>query len=137
MSCIPNNRMKSYDFDKISMNPIVYAGSNDIEKAFLHFKHYETDRDMTRFCFRLTDYTNPDAKFQPASILNTYIFWSNLLAKNPWELTKSLYTDKILTSFEDDNWPLKFYNTYWVHLAKTGFNLRIRSRRSKQIRKMY
>jgi hypothetical protein len=98
--------------------------STDIEKAFLQIRLYEKDRDMTRF-FWLTDYTNPEAG------ISTYRFKVVLFGatcspfllnktlethfeRNPCEtqreLSKSLYVDNVLTSFEDENFtkPLVF-----------------------------
>ncbi|XP_062616210.1 uncharacterized protein LOC134277925 [Saccostrea cucullata] len=115
-----------------------YAVSTDIEKAFLQIRLHEKDRDMTRF-FWLTDYTNPDAG------ISTYRFKVVLFGatcspfllnktlethfeRNPCEtqreLSKSLYVDNVLTSFNDENSLMKFYKTSRVLLAEAGFNLR-------------
>ena len=115
-----------------------YAVSTDIEKAFLNVGLDIEDRDVTRF-FWLSKPTDPN------SDLTTYRFKSVLfgatcspfilnavlskhLNNHPFDftekLTKDLYVDNIVSSFESEEELLKYFKLVRSLFADGGFNLR-------------
>ncbi|XP_071127721.1 uncharacterized protein [Mytilus edulis] len=115
-----------------------YAVSTDIEKAFLNVGLDIEDRDVTRF-FWLSKPTDPN------SDLTTYRFKSVLfgatcspfilnavlskhLNNHPVDftdkLTKDLYVDNIVSSFESEEELLKYFKLVRSLFADGGFNLR-------------
>ena len=112
--------------------------STDIEKAFLHVRLSEADRDMTRFLW-LSDPTDPESDFQ------TYRFRSVLFgsASSPFmlnavlqthfdnhktpvtqDMKDNLYVDNVITGRNTDTEALKYYQESRSVMAEAKFNLR-------------
>lgn len=115
-----------------------YALSTDIEKAFLHVKLDEQDRDFTRF-FWLSDHANPE------STLTTYRFKVVLFgsASSPFMLSatldhhlnsynspvshdmkNNLYVDNIISGCESEEAILQYYTESRAIMGDANFNLR-------------
>ena len=112
--------------------------STDIEKAFLHVRLSEADRDMTRFLW-LSDPTDPESDFM------TYRFRSVLFgsASSPFmlnavlqthldnhktpvtqDMKENLYVDNVITGCNTDAEALRYYQESRSVMAEAKLNLR-------------
>ena len=112
--------------------------STDIEKAFLHVRLSEADRNMTRFLW-LSDPTDPESDFK------TYRFRSVLFgsASSPFmlnaalqthldnhktpvtqDMKENLYVDNVITGCNTDTEALRYYQESRSVMAEAKFNLR-------------
>ena len=112
--------------------------STDIEKAFLHVRLSEADRDMTRLLW-LSDPTDPESDFM------TYRFRSVLFgsASSPFmlnavlqthldnhktpvtqDMKENLYVDNVITGCNTDTEALRYYQESRSVMAEAKFNLR-------------
>ena len=115
-----------------------YALSTDIEKAFLHMKLANQDRDFTRFLW-FTDHTNPESPFVTYRI-KTVLFGS---VSSPFMLSatldhhlnsynssvsrdmkSNLYVDNIISSCQSEETILHYYAESRAIVSDAKFNLR-------------
>ena len=121
--------------------------STDIEKAFLHVRLDEGDRDYTRFLW-LSDPSNPESEFQ------TYRFKSVLFGSvsSPFMLSatlhchlnefqspvatdmkNNLYVDNIISGTDGETQAVKYYSEARSMMLEAKFNLRSCASNSKQL----
>ncbi|XP_053398142.1 uncharacterized protein LOC128556615 [Mercenaria mercenaria] len=128
-----------------------YAVSSDIEKAFLQIQLAEEDRDVTRFLW-LSDLNDPDStlityRFKAVlfgATCSPFILNSTLLKHleshcDVWVsniLKRDLYVDNILSSFEDENQTLAYFQDARVLLSSANFNLRSWNSNSQRLRNL-
>ena len=124
-----------------------YALSTDIEKAFLHVRLKENDRDLTRFLW-LSDPSNPD------SPLITYRFKVVLFGStsSPFMLNatldhhlnshtsevstnmkENLYVDNVISGCQSEEAIIQYYTTARTIMREANFNLRSWASNSRQL----
>lgn len=115
-----------------------HAVTADIEKAFLQIELDENDKDVTRFFWLQdsTDAESPLITYRFKAVLfgatcSPFILSATLMKHfrdNPsvtsTELQRNLYVDNVLTSFQDEQSVLQFYEESRKLLSEGGFNLR-------------
>ena len=125
-----------------------YAFATDIEKAFLHVKLYEADRDSTRFLW-LSDANDP------TSALTTYRFkvvpfgtvsspfmlnatldlhLSKFSSQVAQDMKINLYVDNLISGCNSEKEALDYYKQARSMLCEAKFNLRSWSSNSCQLR---
>ena len=115
-----------------------FALSTDIEKAFLHIKLHEEDRDFTRFLWPLQP-ENTNCEFQVyrfASVpfgsasspfmLNATIDLHLRKFKSPVsdDIRKNIYVDNVISGCTSEHHLIEYYNESRSILRQAGFNLR-------------
>jgi transposase InsO family protein len=126
-----------------------YAIATDIEKAFLNIALDEKDRDVTRFLW-LSDNHNPNSDlttYRFRTVLfgatsSPFILCATILKhleihkdkKASEYLRKDLYVDNVISSFQQEDELLQFYNESRELMSSAGFNLRSWSSNSEKLR---
>ncbi|XP_048582690.1 uncharacterized protein LOC116603367 [Nematostella vectensis] len=112
--------------------------STDIEKAFLHVRLSEADRDMTRFLW-LSDPSDPESEFQTYrfksvrfgsasspfmlnAVLQTHL--DNHKTPVTQDMRDNLYVDNIITGCETHQEALSYYDESRSVMTEAKFNLR-------------
>ena len=110
----------------------------NIEKAFLHVRLSEADRDMTRFLW-LSDPTDPESDFQTYrfrsvlfgstsspfmlnAVLQTHLNNHKTLVTQ--DMKENLYVDNVITGCNTDTEALRYYQESRSVMAEAKFNLR-------------
>ena len=115
-----------------------YALSTDIEKAFLHVKLADQDRDFTRFLW-LADPTNPESPFiiyrfkavlfgsvsLPFMLSATLDHHLNLYdSPVARDMKNNLYVDNIISGCQSEDHILRYYTESRTIMSNARFNLR-------------
>jgi len=115
-----------------------YALSTDIEKAFLHVKLDEQDRDYTRFLW-LSNLDDPESQFTTyrfkvvlfGSTSSPFMLSATLhhhldLYKSPVssDIKRNLYVDNVISGCQTEEDILSYYTTARTIMADAHFNLR-------------
>ena len=115
-----------------------YALSTDIEKAFLHVKLDERDRDFTQF-FWLSDPTNPESTFityrfkvvlfgsaSSPFMLNATLNHHLNLYGSPvsCDMKNNLYVDNIISGCQSEEALIHYYTESRAIMSDANFNLR-------------
>ncbi len=122
--------------------------STDIEKAFLHVKLKESDRDVTRFLW-LYNPVDPESEFQMYrfksvlfgaasspfmlnAVLHTHL--ESCTTKVTQDMKDNLYVDNIITGCDSVNEVFDYYEESREVMADAGFNLRSWATNSKLLK---
>ncbi len=123
--------------------------STDIEKAFLHVKLKESERDVTRFLW-LSNPVDPESEFRMyrfesvlfgaasspfmlnAVLHNTHL--ENCTTKVTQDMKESLYVNNIITGCGSVNKAFDYYEESREVMAQAGFNLRLWATNSKPLK---
>ncbi len=122
--------------------------STDIEKAFLHVKLKESDRDVTRFLW-LSNPVDPESEFQMYrfksvlfgaasspfmlnAVLHTHL--ESCTTKVTQDMKDNLYVDNIITGCDSVNEAFDYYEESREVMAEAGFNLRSWATNSKLLK---
>ena len=115
-----------------------YALSTDIEKAFLHVKLAECDRDFTRF-FWLSKQNDPESEFvtyrfkvvlfgstsSPFMLHATLDYHLNSYhSAVSWDMRNNLYVDNIISGCQSEEDVILYYKDAKHIMSKANFNLR-------------
>ena len=122
----------------------------DIEKAFLHVRLHEDDRDWTRFLW-LTDPLDPESEFQAYrfrvvlfgtvcspfmlnAILHCHL--SQYRSTIAQDMLANLYVDNIVTGCDSEEDAMLYYNTARSVMKEAQFNLRSWASSSHKLHKL-
>jgi len=124
--------------------------STDIEKAFLHVKLHEEDRDYTRFLW-LSKPSDPESTFQTYRfksvlfgstsspfMLNATLHYHLNKFKSPVaeDMKGNLYVDEIISGTQSETHATKYYTEARSIMTQAKFNLRSWASNSKQLQSL-
>ena len=124
-----------------------YALSTDIEKAFLHVKLAECDRDFTRF-FWLSDQSDPESKFVTyrfkvvlfGSTSSPFMLHATLdhhlksySSSVSLDMKNNLYVDNIISGCQSEEAILHYYREAKTIMSAANFNLRSWASNNQQL----
>ena len=124
-----------------------YALSTDIEKAFLHVKLDEQDRDFTRFLW-LSNPSDPESTFityrfkvvlfgstsSPFMLSAALDYHLNLYSSTvSSDMKSNLYVDNIISGCQTEDTILHYYTTARAIMKEANFNLRSWATNSRRL----
>ena len=128
----------------------VFAFSTDIEKAFLHVKLHESDRNFTRFLwpespetpdsnfqvyrFKVVPFGSSSSPFMLGAVLNLHL--SKFQSHIANDMKKNIYVDNILSGCNTEKEIITYYIQARKIMSQAGFNLRSWSSNNHSIQKV-
>ena len=128
----------------------IFAFCTDIEKAFLHVKLHESDRNFTRFLwpsstetpesnlqvyrFKVVPFGSSSSPFMLGAVLDLHLnkFQSHVAD----DMKKNIYVDNVLSGGNTEEEIVKYYRQAREIMSQAGFNLRSWSSNSHCLHKV-